>query len=81
MTVCDNLEEIAERLAAQFQIVERRWGRKPSLDDDAPAVAKFTMAGRAEDPVSLLPTLEDAAIDWERCLRGEFTPFHPAGES
>ena len=47
-------------------LVERRRRREPALDDDPLAVAEFAVAGRAEDPVPLLPALEDAAVDGER---------------
>ena len=74
VAVRDHVEEVAERLLRAACRWERRRRREPAPDDHAPAVAQLAVAGGAEDPVALLPALEDRAVDRERRTFGQLRP-------
>ena len=67
----DHIEEMSERLGAAAGRWRSPGRREPALDDDTLAVAEPTVAGRAEDAVSLLPHLEDTTVNGKRRRFGQ----------
>src|SRR3954465_11232902 len=79
MAMSDHIEEMSERLGAQPVAGKGRRRRESALDDDTLAVAELTVAGRAEDAVSLLPHLEDTTVNGKRRRFGQ-SPILLAGQ-
>jgi hypothetical protein len=70
MTMRDHLKEVTQRLLSQLVIEERRRWRKTALNDHPPAIAKLSVARRAENAIPLLSAQENSVINREWWIRG-----------
>jgi hypothetical protein len=70
MTMRDHLKEVTQGLLSQLVIEERRRWRETALDDHAPAIAKLSVARRAENAIPLLSAQENSVINREWRISG-----------